>query len=268
VRLFAKFIRPISGLPSQSSSEVLSRRWDRDATIIRMTIEAPPRPAPRQSVTRRIIRTIGVLMVLAGLGFMGYFAWQYWGTNIVAKRDQAAVKKLIADDWGKGIDGNAIGLLRVPRFGADYEVPIVNGGDYKDTAFTNKALAKGVAWYEPGAKPGEIGNFAVAGHRVTHGEPFRDFLKLKRGDKVYVETRRKIYTYVLRNDGDSITVDFTTSWPLADVPDPQRAGEKATEPVMTMLTCSELFHTDNRNIVIADLDSTKDKATGDVTKPK
>ena len=40
------------------------------------------------------------------------------------------------------------------------------------------------------------------------------------------------------------------------------------EAVITMLTCSELFHTDNRSIVIGDLESTKDKATGTVTKPE
>lgn len=231
-----------------------------------MTIEAPPRP-PRDTGARRFLRAIGVLLVVVGLAFIGYFAWQYWGTNIVAKQKQAEIKELIADDWGKGIDGNAIGLLRVPRFGDDYEVPIVKGGDLLGTK-GNKALAEGVAWYEPGAKPGEIGNFAIAGHRVTHGEPFRDFLKLKQGDKVYVETRTKIFTYVLRNDGTDITVPFTTSWPLADVPDPDRAGEKATEAVMTMVTCSELFHTDNRSVVIGDLESTKDKASGTVTKPE
>ncbi len=242
-----------------------------DATIDGMTIEAPPAsPAPRhtrESNGRGLIRLIGFLLVAVGLGFIGYFAWQYWGTNYVAKQNQAEIKQLIEDDWGKGIDGKAIGLLRVPRFGDDYEVPIVNGGDLLG-AEGDKALSEGVAWYEPGAKPGEIGNFAIAGHRVTHGEPFRNFLKLKEGDKVYVETRRKVYTYVLRNDGDAITVDFTTSWPLADVPDPDRSGEKATEPVLTMLTCSELFHTDNRSIVIGDLESTEDKATGTVTEPE
>ena len=35
-----------------------------------------------------------------------------------------------------------------------------------------------------------------------------------------------------------------------------------------MLTCSELFHTDNRNIVVGDLESTQDKATGRVTQAK
>lgn len=89
------------------------------------------------------------------------------------------------------------------------------------------------------------------------------------GDKVYVETRTKIFTYVLRNDGRSIVVPFTTGWPLAEVPDPEREGEKATtEPLMTMVTCAELFNTDNRSVVIADLGSTTSKATGTVTKPR
>jgi len=124
-----------------------------------MTIEAPPsRPAQRparDSGTRRLLRVLGVLMVLAGLSFVGYFAWQYWGTNFVAKQQQAEIKELIADDWGKGIDGNAIGLLRVPRFGDDYEMPIVKGGDLLGKKGT-KALSEGVAWYEPGAKPGRF----------------------------------------------------------------------------------------------------------------
>ncbi len=239
---------------------------DADATIDAMTIDAPPRPV-RDSGVRRFFRVIGVLLVVIGLGFIGYFAWQYWGTNIVAKQKQAEIKELIADDWDKGIDGNAIGLLRVPRFGADYEVPIVKGGDLLG-AKGNQALAEGVAWYEPGARPGEIGNFAIAGHRVTHGEPFRDFLKLKKGDKAYVETRTKIFTYELRTSGRKIVVPFTTSWPLAEVPDPKREGEKATEPVMTMVTCSELFHTDNRSVVVADLESTEDKASGTITRPE
>ena len=39
------------------------------------------------------------------------------------------------------------------------------------------------------------------------------------------------------------------------VPDTELRGEPATKPVLTMLTCSELFHTDNRSVVIAELES-------------
>jgi sortase A len=228
-----------------------------------MTIDAPPRPAPRRSVGRRITQVVGVLMVLAGLVFLGYFAWQYWGTNIVAKQRQADIKTSLHRDWDKGIDSKAIGLLRVPRFGKDFEVPIMGGGNFQGKK-SNDALSRGVAWYEKGGKPGEIGNFVVAGHRVTHGEPFKDFLKLKKGDEVVVETRKKIYTYELRNDGDAITVDFTVAWPLFAVPDPDERGARPTERLMTMLTCSELFHTRNRNVVIGELEQVQDKATGRV----
>lgn len=216
-----------------------------------MTITAPPK-APRRK-PGRLRRLVGVLLILAGIGLLGYFAWQYWGTNVVSKARHADEKKIIAKDWSDGIDGDAVGLLRVPRFGSDYEVPIVRG-------FSKKALASGVGWYTKGAKPGQVGNFAIAGHRVTHGEPFRDFLKIRAGDKAVVETRTHIYTYRLRDDGDAITVPFTTSWPLWHVPAPDAKGKKPTKKLITLLTCSELFHTDNRNVVVGELVKTVDKA--------
>ena len=217
-----------------------------------MTTTLTPQ-SPDKSLGRKTMRAFGILLILAGLGMLAYIAWQYYGTNIVSKQKQQEVKQRIAVDWGKGLDSDAIGLLRVPRFGDTYEVPIVKG-------FSNDALARGVGWDTKSAKPGEIGNFAIAGHRVTHGEPFAKFPKLKRGDVVYVETRTDIFTYKLRNSGKSITVDFTVGWPLQRVPDPRAAGERPTKAVLTMLTCSELFHTRNRNVVIGDLIKTVRKA--------
>ena len=214
-----------------------------------------PPQRPRSGPVRRIVFVLGVGMILAGIGFLLFCAWQYYGTNIIAKQKQADVKQSIASNWDNGIDGKDIGLLRVKRFGSDYEQPIVKG-------FDDKALASGVGWDPKSALPGEIGNFAIAAHRVTHGEPFAKFPKLKKGDEVVVETRRHIYTYRLRNSGTSITVDFSVGWPLQRVPAPDAAGERPTKSVITMLTCSELFHTRNRNVVIGDLVSDQDKKTG------
>jgi len=214
---------------------------------------APARPPSRPR--RRIATAIGVLLLVGGLAVMGYFAWQYIGTNIVAKHKQAQIKAETLRQWDKGVEGDAIAMLRVKRFGKDYEVPIVKG-------FDKGALARGVGWDPKSEKPGEIGNFAIAGHRVTHGEPFSKFPKLKKGDLVVVETRRNIYTYRLRNSGTSITVSFTTPWPLWRVPDPKARNKKPTERLITMLTCSELFHTNNRSVVIGELVKTYDKKQG------
>jgi sortase A len=220
------------------------------------TAPSPPAGGGRRAPRRRrvsIVRLFGIALILAGLGVLGYVAWQYWGTNVVSKQQQAEVRKIIFEDWKNGVDGDNIGLLRVPRFGKEYEVPIIKG-------FDKGTLAKGVGMYPKAALPGELGNFAIAGHRVTHGEPFRDFLKLKKGDLVYVETRTAVFTYELRNDGDSLTLDFTVGWPLQQVPDPDMRGEQPTKNVLTMLTCSELFHTRNRNVVFGDLVKITDKA--------
>jgi sortase A len=199
-------------------------------------------------VIRRLFRTLGFLMIAAGLAMVAWFSWQYWGTNVVAKQEQ---EKILAE-WTKT---DAIGVLRVPRFGPDFEVPILPGGDLVEPK-GREALTRGVAWYEPGGRPGEVGNFVVAGHRVTHGEPFKDFPKLKAGDRVRVETRDAEYTYVLRNGGTDIIVPFTASWPLWDVPDLEQPDATPTESLMTLVTCSELFHTSNRSVVIAELEKT------------
>ena len=200
----------------------------------------------------RVLTILGIVLILVGLGFLGYVGWQYYGTNVVSKHAQAKIKKELAVQWENNIDGDAVGLIRIPRFGDDYEVPILKG-------FGTDVLAKGVGMYPDGAEPGEIGNLALAGHRVTHGEPFRDFLKLRKGDDVIIETRTHVYTYRLEGDGDDIKVDFTVGWPLQAVPDPDERGTKPTEAKLTLLTCSELFHTRDRNVVIGDLVKTVDK---------
>ncbi len=235
------------------------RREEGGVTIVHMTITAeppvaPPPPRPRRSTGRRIATAVGLLLIAAGLGLLGWFLWQYFGTNIVSKHAAAQIKKETVAQWENGIEGDAIGLLRVDRFGKDYEVPIVKGMD-------DASLAKGIGWDPKREKPGEFGNFAIAAHRVTHGEPFRDFPKLKKGDLVEVETRTHVYTYELEQDGTDITVPFTTPWPLWKVPEPDWDGTPPKHRMITLVTCSELFHTQNRSVVTGHLVEEIDKST-------
>ncbi len=57
-------------------------------------------------------------------------------------------------------------------------------------------LDRGYVGHYPGtAAPGRTGNFALAGHRNTHGEPFRYLNRLVKGDEISVRTRDATYTY-------------------------------------------------------------------------
>ncbi|MFE6160101.1 class E sortase [Streptomyces sp. NPDC056486] len=84
----------------------------------------------------------------------------------------------------------AYAVLRIPRIGI--RVPVAEG--VSKSAVLNKGY---VGHYPRTAQPGQGGNFALAGHRNTHGEPFRRINRLRGGDEVVVETRKAVYTYVV-----------------------------------------------------------------------
>ncbi|MEU9266542.1 class E sortase [Streptomyces sp. NPDC048251] len=84
----------------------------------------------------------------------------------------------------------AYAVLRIPRLGL--RVPVAEGTSKQNV------LNKGYAGHYVGTEqPGQEGNFAVAGHRNTHGEPFRYLNRLRKGDKVEVATRNATYTYLV-----------------------------------------------------------------------
>ncbi|GAA2623379.1 class E sortase [Streptomyces vastus] len=84
----------------------------------------------------------------------------------------------------------AYAILTIPRLGL--RVPVAEGISKPNV------LNKGyVGHYPDTAQPGQAGNFAVAGHRNTHGEPFRYINRLREGDRIEVETRTAGYMYVV-----------------------------------------------------------------------
>ncbi|MFF5804201.1 class E sortase [Streptomyces sp. NPDC012746] len=84
----------------------------------------------------------------------------------------------------------AYAVLRIPRLGLT--VPVAQGIDKRGV------LDKGYVGHYPGtAAPGERGNFALAGHRNTHGEPFRYVNRLRAGDELTVDVRGRRFVYVV-----------------------------------------------------------------------
>ncbi|TIC88515.1 class E sortase [Nocardioides sp. GY 10113] len=198
----------------------------------------------------------GLLLIATGLSLLGWLGWQVYGTNWQSAQKQDEVTQEIEEAWQSGRAtattdfGDATAILHVARFGKDYAVPVLEGS-------TDEVLAAGIGHVEGTGKPGKVGNYVLAAHRVTHGEPFAEFPSLRPGDEVVVETRKATYTYVLDSGGEDLILPFTETWVLEANPKNPNGGVQPPAGVgkrlITLVTCSEIFHTDNRSIVFGHL---------------
>jgi sortase A len=142
--------------------------------------------------------------------------------------------------------GEPVALLRIPAIGPDHEVAVLQGVD-------DDVIDRGLAGHFPGtALPGQAGNFAVAGHRITHGEPFRHLDRLRPGDPVVVETADTTYTYVILNDPRRTVVGPDDTWVTDPVPG-ARPGTRPEQALLTLATCASVWNSQQRMIVFAHL---------------
>lgn len=82
--------------------------------------------------------------------------------------------------------GDAIGRITLPTL--DRSHLVVEGTDTGD-------LRRGPGHYSDTPLPGERGTVAIAGHRTTHGAPFRTIDRLKPGDPIVVDMTYGRFTY-------------------------------------------------------------------------
>ncbi len=205
----------------------------------------------------------------AGIGVLAWVAWQFWGTNWMSQRTHKRIVTEVQEAWEKPAapgekeevhvpEGEVTALVRIPRFGDDYVVPVLEGT-------SDSILAAGYGHFEHSAKPGKKGNYAISAHRVTHGEPLRDMPDLEPGDEVIIETREATYTYVLTTGGDDLEVTFRDTWVVDRLPtNPKEGGvqpaQEEGQRLLTLATCAEIFHTDNRLIAFGVLSARAERA--------
>ncbi|MEW2550155.1 class E sortase [Streptomyces zhihengii] len=194
-------------------------------------------------------RAIGELFITFGVLMLLFVTYQLWWTNVLAGQQADRAASRIQDDWAKGRKpdafepGQGFALMYIPKL--DVVVPIAEGID------KHKVLDRGmVGHYAEGklktAMPeDEQGNFAVAGHRNTHGEPFRYINRLEPGDPIVVETQDTYYTYEMA----SILPQTVPS--NVAVIDPVPRGSGFTKPgrYITLTTCTPEFTSTYRMIV-------------------
>ena len=204
--------------------------------------------AVRQAIRAagEILLTVGVI----GLLFTGYLIW---GTGL----REAAAQRALASELnqqrrpaparGDAIDarpeqfdvatGQPFAFIRIPAFGKQWRFTLIQG-----TALAQLDLSPG---HVPGTQwPGQLGNFAVAGHRVTAGNPFWSLPSMKDGDLVYIETRLNDYTYRVIGKKWVTPTDLSVLDPVPGDP-----RQPPTRRLITLITCDPAWTGTYRVIV-------------------
>lgn len=221
----------------------------------------PPKPMSRVEARRAakaakdspavvVSRVVGELFISLGVLMLLFVTYQLWWTNVRA--DQIAGKEThkIQDDWAKGkrspgvfAPGEGFAIIHIPKL--DVVTPIAEG------ISKEKVLDRGMVGHygeEPlrTAMPSDKqGNFALAGHRNTHGEPFRYVNRLSPGDPIVVETQDAYYTYEMT----SVLPQTSPSNVSVIGAVPPQSGFKKPGRYITLTTCTPEFTSTYRLIV-------------------
>jgi sortase A len=203
---------------------------------------------------RTTARWAGDILITLGVVVALLLVYQLWWTNVQSASAAETTREELVADWTPPAVvatphatatttpstatavpepvtaprvGKPFALMYIPRLrDSVWGSPVVEGVGLDE-------LAKGVGHYPGTAMPGQIGNFATAAHRATHGELFKDFDRLKKGDRVVVETKNGWYVYEL--DADTI-VKPTDTWVIEPVPG--QPDVEPTEALITLTTCN------------------------------
>jgi len=199
--------------------------------------------------TKKLLVVFGEICLTVAALIFAFLAYQLWFTNVSADIKASEMRRAIeaqldlhaqsteADTEVYDIPlqpGEGLGLLYIPKLSDRvWGLPIVSG-----TA--DESLSLGVGHYSATEYAGEEGNFALAGHRATNGEPFANFERLAQGDMVYIRTEQGWFGYELFQDQK---IPETAIWVLNDAPNGIASGSKK---LLTLTTCDPRWNSTQR----------------------
>ncbi|MEE1295599.1 MAG: class E sortase [Bifidobacterium sp.] len=202
---------------------------------------------------RSIVLIVAELLLTAAAVCGLYVAWMQWWTGVESAHAQD--QSLSSVDWVEPDDGGTVTIAKprvgnppvqpesaavgevmarvyIPRFGDQWERTLVQGTSLEQINL------HGLGHYVESQMPGQVGNFAIAGHRNGYGQPLGDVDKLEPGDAIVIRTKDYwyVYTYtqytiVTPDDGSVIG------------PNPLDPSQPATKRMITMTTCEPKYTT-------------------------
>jgi sortase A len=232
------------------------------------------RAEPRRRTRFSVVGLLGELLITAGVLVFLFLGWQLWLNDLIVGGEQNKAGASLAQNLSHGsikvsakpastdygtpkfetapANAQQFGVIYIPRLGATYARPVSEGVGTADVLDKN-----GIGHYPGTQMPGQVGNFAVAAHRTTHGAPFHDIATLQVGDKIYVQTADGYYTYVFRG----LEYVRPTGVGVLD-PVPEFTGIQPTDRIMTMTSCNPMFSASERIIAYAALESWQPTSAG------
>ncbi|MFF7453666.1 class E sortase [Kitasatospora sp. NPDC008115] len=232
---------------------------------------AAERPRPKESVAVVFARFLGELCITLGLVMLLFVSYQLWWTNVQADAAADGARSQLEEQFDAAVPAPAAGqpapdpakpetfepgkgfaIIHMPKLGQKF--PIAEG-----TA-KGSVLDKGLVGHYTGTgmPADKAGNFALAAHRNTHGEPFRRINQLGKGDKIVVETASAFYTYEVTG-GIPETPPSNVS---VIKPVPNGAGYSGAGRYITLTTCTPEFSSKYRLIVFGKMIEERPRSQG------
>ncbi|WP_338671426.1 class E sortase [Streptomyces sp. SCSIO 30461] len=217
---------------------------------------------------RLIVRTLSEMCLTAGAVIVLFVAYLLFWTGVKAAEATDGEIVRLQEEWTRlplgaaasgppseparaYAPGKPFAVMYIPRFGAAWDWPVLEG----TSAGT---LKKGLGHYRGTARPGETGNFAVAGHRRTYGDPFKDFPRLRPGDAVILTDGTTWFTYRVKHAPyRTVPSDVAVIDPV-----PRRSGFDGPGRYLTLTTCDPEWGSSHRLVVWAHLDATQPVTDG------
>lgn len=195
-----------------------------------------------------VVGVLGELLITAGVLVLMFLGWQIWINDKIVGSEQQHQAAEISQEWNKG---EVIANIIIPRLGPDWVRTLREGIGINDV------LNRGLGHYPDTQMPGEVGNFAIAGHRTGWGAPLENIVNLEVGDSIYVETEDGWYRYEYR----SLEYVMPTGVQVLEAV-PNIVGGTATDRILTITSCNPPLTAAERIISYAVYDTWWPRAGG------
>ncbi|MFY1677881.1 MULTISPECIES: class E sortase [unclassified Streptomyces] len=209
---------------------------------------------------RVVVRSIVELCVTVGVLAALFVVHALFWSGVRAAEAMQDQRDSLRDRWSRESEARSqvtpapdtpFGIMHIPRLGFTWNMPVLEGT-------TPEILEKGLGHYVGTALPGRMGNFAVAGHRRTHGSPFRDFPELRPGDDVVLTDGTTWFTYRIdKGPYRTVPTDTEVVGPL-----PRASGYLRPGRYLTLTTCEPEWGHSHRLVVWASLRSSQPVEAG------